>query len=293
MGRRHTGISYKPEELTERHLRSWSGVTVEYVRVPPIAHEFVHESTDHLLMFTTRGTRADGESHADGERVSTLRDTSRTFSILPAGCHYEGWTLPTLPAEYLSVAIAPDSPLFDGAHGVAELCRQAQVYVPNRVPELTSTLEKLAGVIRSSSPADALYGQTLLQLLVLELSRAQGKDTADGLRRGGLAPWQERRAKELMMADLSTELTLDRIAEACGLSVSHFSRAFRTTVGQPPHSWLLDQRIDRAKDLLLCSDMSLAEVAVVTGFRDQSHFTRMFGSRAGSSPGAWRRQMRF
>ena len=67
--------------------------------------------------------------------------------------------------------------------------------------------------------------------------------------RGTLAPWQERRAKELLRANLQG-VPLKEVARECGLSVAHFSRAFRRTVGVAPHNWLIEQRIVRSKERL-------------------------------------------
>jgi len=107
--------------------------------------------------------------------------------------------------------------------------------------------------------------------------------------RGGLAPWQERRAKEMINASLDGELSLARLAAECGLSVRHFSRAFRQSTGLPPHRWLLERRVALAKSLLRSPSATLAEVGRACGFADQSHFTRVFGAMSGTSPGAWRR----
>ena len=107
---------------------------------------------------------------------------------------------------------------------------------------------------------------------------------------GGLAPWQEKRAKELLQSDLSGEIPLSRLALECGLSVRHFTRAFRQSVGIPPHRYLLKRRIDRAQQLLRNPTLSLLEIALACGFSDQSHFTRVFRASMHVSPGAWRRQ---
>jgi AraC-like DNA-binding protein len=107
--------------------------------------------------------------------------------------------------------------------------------------------------------------------------------------RGGLAPWQVRRAKDLLCANLSANLGLAELAGACRLSVSRFSQAFKQTVGCPPHQWLMTQRIERAKQLILNTDQSLSEIALAMGFADQSHFTRVFSQRVEVSPAAWRR----
>ena len=110
--------------------------------------------------------------------------------------------------------------------------------------------------------------------------------------RGGLAPWQLRRAQEMMRSHLDEAVPLTELARACKLSPGHFARAFRQATGQPPHRWLMEQRIEKAKQLLVDSTLSLAQIAWTCGFADQSHFTRVFAQLVQSSPGQWRRQWR-
>jgi AraC family transcriptional regulator len=110
--------------------------------------------------------------------------------------------------------------------------------------------------------------------------------------RGGLAPWQERRAKEAMEADFDTEITIARLAHDCRLSASQFGRAFRQSTGCTPHRWRLQRRVERAQVLLLTSDKTLAEIASSCGFFDPSHLTRAFSQTVGTSPGLWRRARR-
>jgi AraC-like DNA-binding protein len=109
--------------------------------------------------------------------------------------------------------------------------------------------------------------------------------------KGGLSPVQERRVKEMLMADMRGDVSLSDLASACGLSAGHFSRAFKQTTGLPPHRWLMEQRLKRAKALLLDPSRTLSDVAAACGFADQSHFTRVFSGRVGATPGAWKRLM--
>ena len=111
-------------------------------------------------------------------------------------------------------------------------------------------------------------------------------------RRGALAPWQVRCATELMIERMDEDLLLAEPAAACGLSASYFARAFRQSMGMPPHRWMLLQRVLRAKAMLRDARSSLSDIACACGFADQSHFTRVFSSTVGASPGAWRRQVR-
>lgn len=106
--------------------------------------------------------------------------------------------------------------------------------------------------------------------------------------RGGLAPWQERRAKEIIAASLGG-MTVEELARECRLSRSHFSRAFHRSVGMAPHRWLMKRRIEVAKEKLRDGRWSLTDVAAACGFSDQSHLTRAFTQAVGVSPGAWRR----
>jgi AraC family transcriptional regulator len=106
---------------------------------------------------------------------------------------------------------------------------------------------------------------------------------------GGLAPWQKRRALELLHENMHGCIRLSDIAGECGLSVSHFARSFKASFGTSTHQWLIQHRIDHAKQLMSQTTMSLIEVAIQSGFNDQAAFTRTFHQLVGVSPGRWRR----
>lgn len=107
---------------------------------------------------------------------------------------------------------------------------------------------------------------------------------------GGLSLTNKRRAKELIDANLSGDISVAKLAQDCHMSASHFTRAFRQSVGVSPHRWLTLRRIEVAKELLCNSARALSDVALQCGFADQSHFTRSFTNVVGVSPGAWRRE---
>jgi transcriptional regulator GlxA family with amidase domain len=105
---------------------------------------------------------------------------------------------------------------------------------------------------------------------------------------GGLAPWQLRLARDTIDANLEEELSLEQLAHECRLSVTHFAKAFARSTGIPPHRWLMQRRVDVAKDLMLTTDSSLVEISLKCGFSDQSHFTKVFAEATGETPGRWR-----
>ena len=116
-----------------------------------------------------------------------------------------------------------------------------------------------------------------------------GMQTVSRPLKGGLAPWQEKRSKEMLAGDLTGATPLHEIAGACGLSVSHFSRAFHKSTELAPHAWPLQARVESAKAMLRSGDASLSMIARACGFADQSHVARVFTRRVGLSPGAWRK----
>jgi AraC family transcriptional regulator len=82
---------------------------------------------------------------------------------------------------------------------------------------------------------------------------------------------------------------LRHLAKVAGLSLAHFARSFKATMGLTPHHFVIARRLDRAVELLSVSSESLADIATLCGFSDQSHFCRVFKRALGLSPGTWRR----
>lgn len=155
-------------------------------------------------------------------------------------------------------------------------------------PAVRTLASILFDSLRTDMPNTPLVAHVALALRAI-LPCSPSTAEPSGITRGGLAGWQERRAVAFMEDRLDQSFPVAAVAEACGLSVNHFSRAFRRSMGKPPHRWLLDRRIERAQALLRTSDMSLADVALACGFAEQSHFTRVFTRTVGIPPGAWRR----
>ncbi|UCI09052.1 helix-turn-helix transcriptional regulator [Mesorhizobium sp. B1-1-8] len=91
--------------------------------------------------------------------------------------------------------------------------------------------------------------------------------------KGGLSARSSRKVQEFLNENFSRKLTLAEIAAVCGLSPYHFVRAFSKTFGASPYQYVLDLRLDFAEGLLADSSMTIADIAHVSGFSSQSHFT--------------------
>lgn len=171
---------------------------------------------------------------------------------------------------------------------IAELGFQTGVSVDD--PVVRGLGQTLSWAIKRPQEVSPLFVDHVTLALGAHVATTYGNMRAVRLpTSGGLAPWQERRAKEALAAQMDGDISLIALAGECGLSVSHFMRLFRHSVGQPPHRWLIGQRVERAKSLLRETGLGLAEIALACGFCDQSHLTRCFKAVVGVGPGAWRR----
>lgn len=109
-------------------------------------------------------------------------------------------------------------------------------------------------------------------------------------RSAGLAPWRLARVRRHIERHLESRLTNADLATLVGLNEDHFARAFKVSVGRPPHAYVVERRVERAKSLLLGGNSPLCQVALLAGFADQAHLSRHFRETMGASPAAWRRQ---
>jgi transcriptional regulator GlxA family with amidase domain len=100
------------------------------------------------------------------------------------------------------------------------------------------------------------------------------------------------RAKDRMDAASREAWPVRRLAKVSGVSEAHFARSFKLAFGLPPHRYLLTRRVERATALLRDTDLSITEIAFVTGWASLGTFGRTFGDVTGESPGAVRARER-
>lgn len=148
----------------------------------------------------------------------------------------------------------------------------------------------IAGLLADASEAvafDRVAARSLLTRAIEILDNAPEEP-----RSGGLVAWQTRRLEALVEENLASTITIESMAACVRLSPGYFARAFKATLGETPHNFVLRKRVERARRLMLESSRSLAEIALDCGLSDQSHLTRVFRRYCGISPNAWRRMAR-
>jgi transcriptional regulator GlxA family with amidase domain len=105
---------------------------------------------------------------------------------------------------------------------------------------------------------------------------------------GGLSAGAMRRVREYMEVHLGESIDLSMLAGVAGLSVHHFARQFKQSIGVTPHHYLTKKRVERAQEMLAQTDLPLSEIAYATGFSDQSHLARHFRYMLGTTPREFR-----
>jgi AraC family transcriptional regulator len=108
---------------------------------------------------------------------------------------------------------------------------------------------------------------------------------------GGLGPARLRKIKELVHARLEGKLTLQEMAKAVELSITHFSQMFRQSTGESPHQFVLRHRIERAKKMLRANRVRALDIAIACGFKTQQHFSRVFRQMSGVTPRQYRHEI--
>jgi AraC family transcriptional regulator len=125
-------------------------------------------------------------------------------------------------------------------------------------------------------------------LIIHNLVLSQRIKVPAGLRSGRLRPEMMRRASEYIDANLAADVSVENIAAAVGLSPFHFSKLFKATTGLSPYRYILNSRLERAKELLTSTKYSAGEIAQQVGFSSHSSFSRAFQRAFGYSPKQYR-----
>jgi AraC-like DNA-binding protein len=175
----------------------------------------------------------------------------------------------------------------DRRRWIVELTPEGQSLIEDIYEVYAQSIEQL---FRPLCPSELFELYRVLKKVGLHsegLQLARYKD-----RPGSLSPSQLRRATRFLASFSGSPLSIEEIAGKVGLSPAQFSRAFKISTGTPPYRWQLNLRIFKAQELLRYGSLSLAEIALATGFTEQSHFTRIFKKVTGASPGAWQRDHR-
>ena len=214
------------------------------------------------------------------------------IAIIPAGmasrwrCHNGS------PGDALHIYLHPQF-----VQKTAEMCElnHGQVVIEPEIgirdDQLSHIAMSLLCELKAENVVGRLYANSVASLLAMQLVRRYSCFKDVHIRKGGIAPHKLRRAIRLINDKLDREqkIALATVAENVGVSLYHFSRGFKKSMGLSPIKYVGQQRIERAKKLLTETDHPIADIALRAGFSDQSHFTSLFRRLVGVTPRCFRR----
>ena len=149
--------------------------------------------------------------------------------------------------------------------------------------ELAAQLSRT--LTEDTDSGDVLYAESVGQVVLMRVLALRPSAS----RVGKLPKWRLRRVQDHLAANLAEPISLADLADAAGLSRMHFAAQFRAATGCRPHDYVLQYRIEHAKQMLISADMTLVHIALSVGFQTQSHFSTVFKRLTGSTPAQWQR----
>jgi AraC family transcriptional regulator len=257
---------------------SYGGLDVE---VPPL---------DHYTLVRYRGGSTHMCRRFDG-RWSEADCTPGVVSLLSRTqpSHWQWRNAIEVSHVYLSEAIV--------SRVAQDMCQSeaAQVRLHDRLrvddPALTGLVDALAAEAEQQGPGGAMLAEALaLQLSVHLLRHHALLELGKPPRASALATERVKRVCEYIDEHLHEALSIDELAGVAGLGVWTFCRHFRSTFGVAPHTFVMQQRVERARRLLTHGDTAIKQVAAACGFADQAHLTRLLRAQLGTTPAQLRRQ---
>ena len=260
------------------------GVAVTNSHVAPTAIHFTTKAYFFLIMLA-----------AQPQRTIAINSDRRTINVAPVGCieivpeHAELFSQWRHPKHSMLIALTERRLRRLTHHEWGESI--PEFHLP-RLGVVDKKALAIASEIRNELLTASLFHEesiesllTLFGIHVLRTYSYLGANQPQKVKiTGGLTPTARKRIVEYIHAHLSKKLTIEKLAAVAELSPSHFARAFRQSLGQSPHEFVLTARLQAAKEMILTSGASLKEISRINGFSSNSHMTTLMKKKWGHNP---------
>lgn len=269
----------------------WNGLRVEYDTRQP-GSDFVHPPLECLWLVLTGKIFPERTDHRCDDARYKGDGLPHAVNLLPPGVESRWrWhnTLDLTDSTHYQLSPALVAKVAEEAFDLDP----ARVHFPVRYydrssPEVIDTLTALRHELLTGGPGGRLCAESLANVLIVQLIRQMSarQGSNGGIRglSGRLTPHAFRAVEEYIHAHLDQNIALADLADVAHLSEFHFARLFKQTTGLPPHQFVIHQRVERAKRLIVAGRLSLAQIAIGVGFSDQSQLNRHFKRLVGVTP---------
>ncbi len=284
-------VEISPAELVRRRVIVCPGLTAESVQAASHSKiEYSFHGQTHLLVIYEDGARTDGQTCVQGLPQARLRRFARKFTFVPAGNPYHEWHELRVLSRLLYFYFDPGRLIVQSDAHCEQILSSPRVFFEDE--ELWHAAMKLRNLIEKPELGDELYFQALGIVIAYRLLHLEKGDARnESLTRGGLAAWQQRIALGYIEEHMSERIELATLARLVRQSPFHFCRAFKHSLGMPPHRYQANRRIEQAKILLAMPEMSVTEIGLTVGFGCSSSFATAFRKATGFTPTEYQRSL--
>jgi len=271
-----------------RDIKAWITAlppTIDTLHLPAVSEPF--------LAWTTSG-EVDFQEREDGQPWVTNRIRKGSFFLTTGGAPYDVRWKAVSPEPFETMLVFVELPVLRRA--------LEEVFGPDaphaRLRDASAfddeALNSLLGLLRGElmrEQASPLFVQSLARMTAVHLAREYGETGEETHSSSPSLPGHKlRQITDWMAEHLAEEFNLDRLAARAGLSRFHFQRLFKAATGVTPSCYHIDLRINKARQLLRETKMSVVDVALEVGYTNPSHFAQLFRRETGLSPSDYRRQ---
>lgn len=270
--------------LVASYHAGWKGLTFVHYCHPP--HETVeHCLLQHSLVITDPKSCFQAERRLDGKFRHYAHGNGRV-DVIPAFLNH--WTNWDREVEFSVIAICPTL-----LNQTTQELMQREIELIPQVSIDDPVIEQLALALKTEIQTGCLsgrlYGESLGTALAARLVQNYAVSKPE-FKANGLPPSQLERVIDYIKANLAQDLSILDLATLTSMSESHFSRSFKQSVGIAPYQYLMQQRVERAQQLLEQRSISISDIALDCGFANQTHLTKVFRQMTGVTPKAYQKR---